>query len=336
VSPKNYIWMRTATLDFFAPGRARPAEVVDCEVVRVDPAFDQVVPPATPLERVAGGFEFTEGPVWSRKDGALLFSSPNTNAIYRWTPVGTVDVFRPKSGYTGTDIGRYHQPGSNGLTFDAEGRLAICQHGNRRIIRVEPHGNITVLADRYDGKHLNSPNDLVYRSDGTLFFTDPPFGLPELFDDPKKELSISGVYAVRRPGDVVLVTDELQGPNGLAFSPDERYLYVGNWDPERKVVMRYVLDEHGAAREASVFFDMTDAGGEDAIDGIKVDPGGNLFVCGPGGIWVLSPDGRHLGTIRPPEAPHNLAWGDDDGRTLYVTALSSLYRIRLTTKETDR
>ena len=336
VSPKNYIWMRTATLDFFASGRARPAEAVDYELVRVDPAFDQVVPPGTPLERVAGGFEFTEGPAWSRKDGALLFSSPNTNAIYRWTPVGTVDVFRPKSGYTGTDIGRYHQPGSNGLTFDAEGRLTICQHGNRRIIRVEPHGNITVLADRYDGKRLNSPNDLVYRSDGTLFFTDPPFGLPEVFDDPKKELSISGVYAVRRPGDVVLVTDELQGPNGLAFSPDERYFYVGNWDPERKVVMRYVLDEQGAAREASVFFDMTEAEGEDAIDGIKVDPDGNLFVCGPGGIWVLSPDGRHLGTIRPPEAPHNLAWGDDDGRALYVTALTSLYRIRLTTKETDQ
>ena len=194
-----------------------------------------------------GRFEFTEGPVWT-KDGALLFSSPNTNVIYRWTPLGTVDVFRSKSGYSGTDIGRYHQPGSNGLTFDPEGRLAICQHGNRQVIRVEPHGNITVMADRYDGKRLNSPNDLVYRSDGTLFFTDPPFGLPETFSDPKKELSISGVYAVRQPGEVLLVTDELEGPNGLAFSPDERFLYVGNWDPDRKVVMRYEVDRSGAAR----------------------------------------------------------------------------------------
>ena len=335
-SPQNYIWMRTATLDFYAADRARTAERVDCELVRVDPDFDEIVPPGASLERVAGGFEFTEGPVWSSKDGALLFSSPNTNAIYRWTPLGTVEVFRSKSGYTGTDIGRYHQPGSNGLTFDPQGRLAICQHGNRQVIRVEPHGNITVLADRYDGKRLNSPNDLVYRSDGTLFFTDPPFGLPDVFDDPKKELPFSGVYAVRRPGDVVLVTDELQGPNGLAFSPEERYLYVGNWDPERKVVMRYMVDEAGAVREATVFYDMTDAEGEDGIDGIKVDRDGNLFVCGPGGIWVLSADGRHLGTIRPPEAPHNLAWGDDDGRTLYVTALTSLYRIRLTNKESKQ
>jgi gluconolactonase len=335
VSPRNYIWMRTATLDFYAPGRATPAEHVECATVRIDPTFDRVVPSGARMERVAAGFEFTEGPVWTR-DGALLFSSPNTNVIYRWTPLGRVDVFRSKSGYTGVDVGRYHQPGSNGLTFDPEGRLAICQHGNRRVIRVEPHGNVTVLADSYDGKRLNSPNDLVYRSDGTLFFTDPPFGLPETFGDPKKELSISGVYAVRHPGDVVLVTDELQGPNGLAFSPDERFLYVGNWDPERKVVMRYEVDPSGRATEATVLFDMTSAEGEDAIDGIKVDRDGHLFVCGPGGIWVLSPTGRHLGTIRPPEAPHNLAWGDDDGRTLYVTALTSVYRIRLEMEGTEQ
>jgi gluconolactonase len=328
VSPRNYIWMRTASLDFYATDSVTPAEPVECEIVRIHSTFDQVVPLGARMERIASGFEFTEGPVWT-EGGALLFSSPNTNVIYRWTPLGTVEVFRSKSGYSGVDVGRYHQPGSNGLTFDPEGRLAICQHGNRRVIRVEPHGNVTVLADRYDGKRLNSPNDLVYRSDGTLFFTDPPFGLPEVFADPKKELSISGVYAVRQPGEVVLVTDELEGPNGLAFSPDERFLYVGNWDPKRKVVMRYEIDQSGAARAGSVLFDMTAADGEDAIDGIKVDPNGNLFVCGPAGIWVLSPGGRHLGTIQPPETPHNLAWGDNDGRTLYVTALTSIYRIRL-------
>jgi len=169
----------------------------------------------------------------------------------------------------------------------------------------------------------------VYRSDGMLFFTDPPFGLPDTFDDPKKELPFSGVFAVRRPGEVALVTAELEGPNGLAFSPDERYLYVGNWDPARKVVMRYEVDASGDVLDAAVFFDMTAADGEDAIDGIKVDRHGTLYVCGPGGIWVLAPDGRHLGTIRPPEAAHNLAWGGDDGRTLYVTALTSVYRIRL-------
>jgi gluconolactonase len=258
--------------------------------------------------------------VWTR-DGALLFSSPNTNAIYRWTPAGQVTVFRPKSGYTGTDVGRYHQPGSNGLTFDPEGRLTICQHGNRRVIRVNPHGDTTVLADRYEGKRLNSPNDLVYRSDGTLFFTDPPFGLP---DPAESELGFSGVYRVAE-GRTELVTDELEGPNGIAFSPDERHLYVGNWQDDRKVVWRHDL-ETGAGE---VFFDMTDASGEDAIDGIKVDRAGHLYVCGPGGVWVLSPDGDHLGTLAFPEAPHNLAWGDDDGRTLYVTALTGVYRLRV-------
>jgi len=258
--------------------------------------------------------------VWTR-DGALLFSSPNTNAIYRWTPGGAVTVFRPKSGYSGTDIGRYHQPGSNGLTFDPDGLLTICQHGNRRVIRVNPHGDISVLADRFDGKRLNSPNDLVYRSDGTLFFTDPPFGLP---DASESELGFSGVFRVR-DGEVTLVTDELEGPNGVALSPDERVLYVGNWDPQRKVVMRYDLE----SGEGTVLYDMTDAPGEDAIDGLKVDEVGNLYVCGPGGIWILTADGSHLGTLRLPEAPHNLAWGDDDGRTLYITAETSVYRIRL-------
>jgi gluconolactonase len=326
-SPHNYIWMRTATLDFYAPERARPADAVELDIDRVHRALDAVIEPDATLERVAGGFVFTEGPVWSA-DGSLLFSSPNTNSIYRWHPSGRVSVFRSKSGYTGTDIGRYSQPGSNGLTFDPQGRLTICQHGNRRVIRVEPHGNVTVLADQYDGGRLNSPNDLVYRSDGTLFFTDPPFGLPGVFGDPDKELAFSGVFAVR-DGQVTLVTDELEGPNGLAFSPDERYLYVGNWDPERKVVMRYELDTDEKPIASQVLFDMTDADGEDAIDGLKVDRVGNVYACGPGGIWIISPAGQHLGTVRLPEPPHNLAWGDDDGRTLYVTALTSVYRIRL-------
>ena len=322
-SPHNYIWMRSATLDLYAPERASTVEEAELEIDELDPRLGAIVPNDARLERVAGGFDFTEGPVWTR-DGALLFSSPNTNAIYRWTPSGTVSVFRPKSGYTGTDVGRYFQPGSNGLTFSPDGLLTICQHGNRRIIRVNPHGDTTVLADSFDGKRLSSPNDLVYRSDGTLFFTDPPFGLPGQFDDPEKELPFSGVFRAR-DGEVSLLTGELEGPNGLAFSPDERRLYVGNWDFERIVVMRYDPD----TGEGEVFFDMTGAAGEDAIDGIKVDREGNLYVCGPGGIWILSPEGEHLGTLRLPESPHNLAWGDDDSRALYVTALTSVYRLRL-------
>jgi gluconolactonase len=300
-SPHNYIWMRTATLDFHAPVASNGA-----------------------VERVAGGFEFTEGPVWS-PDGALLFSSPNTNTIHRLDPaLGQVTVFRPKSGYTGVDIGRYHQPGSNGLAFSPDGLLTICQHGNRRVIRVNPHGDITVLADRYEGRRLNSPNDLVYGSDGTLYFTDPPFGLPGMFGDPAKELPFSGVFAVRG-GAVELISDELQGPNGVALSPDERYLYVGDWDPEHKAVMRYDLASGGPGE---LLCDLTAEPGEDAIDGIAVDPDGRLYVCGPGGIWVLSPAGERLELIELPESPHNLAWGDEDGRSLYVTALTSIYRIR--------
>ncbi len=326
-APANYIWMRTATLDFYTADRARNTEDAPLTVRRVDAGLDAILTAQPRLERVATGFDFTEGPLWTR-DGGLLFSSPNTNAIYRWSPLGTVSVFRSKSGYAGLDIGRYAQPGSNGLTFDPEGRLAICQHGNRRVVRVEPHGNITVLADRYAGARLNSPNDLVYRSDGALFFTDPPFGLPEAYGDPGKELGFSGVFCVR-DGEVSLVTDELAGPNGLAFSPDERYLYVGNWDPLRTVVMRYELAADGSVVSAETFFDMTADPGEDAIDGIKVDIEGNLFVCGPSGIWVLAADGRHLGTLELPENPHNLAWGDDDACGLYVTALTSIYRLRL-------
>jgi len=320
-SPRNYIWMRTATLDFYASERARVGEEA---VLEVEGVLGGILQPNPSLDRVAGGFEFTEGPVWTR-DGALLFSSPNTNAIYRWTPNGAVTVFRPKSGYIGLDIGRYHQPGSNGLTLSPEGLLTICQHGNRRVIRVNPHGDTTVLADRYQGKRLNSPNDLVYSSDGALFFTDPPFGLPA---PDESELGFSGVYRVRDDA-VELLTDELSGPNGLAFSPDERWLYVGNWDSDRVVVMRYDPE----TGEGSVFYDMTGSPGsdEDAIDGIKVDTNGNLYVCGPRGVWVLSPDGEHLGTLVLPEAPHNLAWGGD-GHDLYITALTSVYRLRLETK----
>ncbi len=317
-SPRNYIWMRTATLDVYAAERAAVSVESPLEV-KGD--LTHILVADARLEKVAGDFEFTEGPVWTR-DGALLFSSPNTNAIYRLND-GAVTVFRSKSGYTGIDIGRYHQPGSNGLTLSPDGLLTICQHGNRRVIRVNPHGDITVLADSYEGRRLNSPNDLVYRSDGTLYFTDPPFGLP---DPAESELGFSGVFRVR-DGEITLLTDELLGPNGLAFSPDERWLYVGNWDFDRIVVMRYDAD----TGEGSVFFDMTSPDAEDAIDGIKVDLAGNLYVCGPGGIWVLSPQGEHLGTLKLPEAPHNLAWGGD-GHDLYITALTSVYRLRLETK----
>jgi len=325
--PVNFIWIRSATLDFFKPGDAGNVQPVKLEVDRKDPALDAVVPANATLECVATGFLFTEGPVW-HPDGYLLFSDPNANTIYRWSPDGQVSVFRAKSGYAGFDIGEYNQPGSNGLTLNKDGLLTIDEHGNRRVVRQERTGFITVLADRYEGKRLNSPNDLVYRSDGALFFTDPYFGLPKFDKDPHKELSFSGVFCLIN-GKLVLVTKELDGPNGIAFSPDEKYLYVGNWDPKKKVVMRYELNADGTVANGKVFFDMTSAPGDDAIDGVKVDQSGNVYVSGPGGLWILSPEGKHLGTLRGPEHAHNMAWGDADGRTLYWTAQSSIYRIRL-------
>jgi gluconolactonase len=296
--------------------------------------LDEIVPPGAKIEKLAGGFLFTEGPIWvprtEETDGYLLFSDPNNNLIYRWTPDGQLSIFMTKSGYRGMDIGEYGQPGSNGLTLDKLGRLTINQHGNRRVVRMEKNGQFTVLADRYEGKRLNSPNDLVYKSDGALYFTDPPFGLPKFFDDPRKELPYSGVFRVSPDGkNVQLLTKELSGPNGLAFSPDEKYFYVDNWDEKKKIIMRYEVNPDGTLSNGKVFFDMTSAEGEDALDGMKVDQKGNLYVSGPGGLWIITPEGKHLGTIVAPEHPHNFAWGDDDGKTLYLCAKTGLYRIRL-------
>lgn len=262
------------------------------------------------------------------KNGDFLFSDPNANKIYKYAANGTLAVFKNNSGYSGKDVAEYFQPGSNGLTVDPQGRLTINEHGNRRVTRVEKDGRLTVLADKYEGKRLNSPNDLVYRSDGALFFTDPPFGLPKFYDDPRKEFPYSGVFALYR-SQLKLVTADLKGPNGIAFSPDEKYLYVGNWDPAKKIVMRYEVNADATLSNGTVFFDMTSAPGEDAIDGIKVDQQGNLYVSGPGGLWIISSAGKHLGTIVAPKHPHNLAWGNDDGKTLYMTAQGTLYRMPL-------
>jgi gluconolactonase len=290
------------------------------------------------MEKVAGGFTFTEGPVWinagnpaiapDSSQGFLLFSDPNNDVIYRLTPEGEVQIYKTKSGYSGEDIGGYLQPGSNGLTTDSQGRLTICQHGNRRVVRIEKNGVTTVLADRYEGRRFNSPNDLVYRSDGTLYFTDPPFGEPKFFDDPRRELDYSGVFSVK-DGRVQLVSRDFRGPNGLAFSPDEKFLYIGDWDDRKKIVNRYPVNADGTLGRGELFFDMTGAPGEDAIDGIKIDQNGNVYVSGPGGLWILSPAGKHLGTVQGPEHPHNMNWGDADHRTLYLAAETGIYRIRL-------
>lgn len=351
--PTNFIWMRYARLVFYkaTPGPVvlTPSEV-NVEVVRNDPRMDEVVGPNPKVFKLAEGFKFTEGPIWVNKDGGyLLFSDPNSNTIYKYAPAGEgkLDVYRTPSGYSGADIAEYGQPGSNGLTLDSSGRLVVNQHGNRRVVRVESNGSETVLAESYDGKRLNSPNDLVYRSDGTLFFTDPPFGFPKAFIDSRKELPFSGVYSIYK-GKLQLISKDFSGPNGIALSPDEKYLYVGNWprgivgqalrkedEPvneigeKHKAIMRYEVLPDGTLRNGRLFFDFTDAPGEDGLDGIKVDQKGNVYVSAPGGLWVLSPEGKHLGTIVTPRHPHNFHWGDDDGKTLYLCARDALYRIRL-------
>jgi gluconolactonase len=327
--PTNFIWMRDARLSFHSGARTPatvPPQEVNIEVVRKDPAIDRIVGHNPKAHKLAEGFQFTEGPVWDSSTQSLLFSDPNRNTIYRYSDGAGLTVFRTASGYSGTDIAEYQQPGSNGLAFDAQGRLTINEHGNRRVSRLEPDGNVTVLADRFEGKRLNSPNDLVYRSDGALFFTDPPFGLPKVFEDPRKELSYSGVYALVN-GRLRLLNNKLSGPNGIAFSPDEKTLYVGNWDEKHKVVMAFDVAADATLSSGRVFVDMTAAAGEDAIDGIKVDRTGNVFVSGPGGLWVLSSSGKHLGTIVLPRHVHNMAWGPDG--VMYLTSRDRLYRIAL-------
>ena len=225
-------------------------------------------------------------------------------------------------------MAEYGQPGSNGLTLDARGRLTINEHGNHRIVRVEADGRETILASSYEGKRLNSPNDLVYRSDGALYFTDPPFGLPKFFDYPRRELDFSGVYLLKDDR-LTLLTGELTGPNGIALSPDERTLYIGNWDEQRKVVLRLALRPNGTTGPSEVFFDLTSVPGPEAIDGIKVDVEGRVYIAGPGGIYVVARDGRLLGTIVLPAPAHNFAFGGADGKSLYVTAEGNLYRVPL-------
>ncbi len=328
--PDNYIWLRSCTLDFYESYPTLSKWQGIGEIVMIDEKLKEVIEVDEKIEKLADGFQFTEGPVW-HPDNFLLFSDPNANVIYKYDPVTrNISIYFTKSGYSGIDIGEYHQPGSNGLAIDQEGRLLVCQHGNRRVIRHEKKGPITVLADTYDGKKLNSPNDLVLKSDGSLYFTDPPYGLPANYNDPKKELAHQGIYRLKN-GALDLLSTELGGPYGIAFSPDEQYLYVGNWDIRdvfhTKTVWRYQVKSDGTLHHGKEFFNFNQTNEAEAIDGIKIDRNGYLIVSAPGGIWILSPEGNLLGKIIGPERPANMAWGDD-GKTLYLTAHTGLYKIR--------
>ena len=340
--PDNYIWVRNAVVDFYKTGLpVNPSWKDIGKIYTIDESLNDIITPGTKIEKIADGFSFTEGPVW-HPDGYLLFSDPNTNTIYRYNPNNhNVTVYMSHSGYTGADIGEYGQPGSNGLAIDKEGRLIIDQHGNRRVIRIEKKGPVTILADQIDGKRFNSPNDIVLRNDGTVYFTDPPYGLPGFFNDAKKELDYSGVFMIKN-GKVSVVAKDLGGPNGLAFSPDEKYFYVTNWDirdiHHTKTLWRYEVQPDGTLKDGKVFYDFSFTEDDEALDGMKVDKEGNLYVSASGGLWILSKEGKLLGKIVTPERPANMAWGDEDGKTLYLTAHTSLYKMRVNTgnRETGR
>jgi gluconolactonase len=294
-------------------------------IVRLDPAFDALVSKDAVIEKVAGGFEFTEGPLW-RPDGVLWFSDVTGNVVRSLTPAGQATVLIPKAGgETNAPAGSFIGP--NGMVADKDGYVLLCQHTNRRIVRVAKDMTITPYLEKFEGKRFNSPNDLVYRSDGTLYFTDPPYGLLKQDDDPAKELKFNGVFRYAK-GKLTAVIKDLGRPNGIALSPDEKTLYVDNSDEKKRIWMRYDVAADGSTSNGKLFADVTAEKEEGLPDGFKVDSQGNIWSSGPAGIWVFSPDGKHLGTLKTPEIPANCNWGDD-GKSLYITARTSVYRIKL-------
>ena len=316
--------------------RATPiAPAAGARIDRLDPAFDALVPPNARVEKLAEGFDWTEGPVWRKSGGYLLFSDIPKNTIYRWKEGEGLSVFLRPAGYALGTTPPGREIGSNGLTFDAQGRLVVADHGNRGISRWNDSlFTRTVVVDRFEGKRFNSPNDLVWAPNGDLYFTDPSYGLAKLNDDPAKELSFNGVYRLAANGTLTLVTRELTFPNGIALSPDARTLYVAISDGKMPYIMAYDVQPDGNVGRGRIFYDAKARVAQKlpgALDGLKVDAKGNIFTTGPGGILVLSPAGKHLGTIFPGDVVANVAWGDD-GSTLYMTVNHQLMRVRTSTK----
>jgi sugar lactone lactonase YvrE/alpha-L-fucosidase len=313
-----------------AAGKGKTTYPAVGTIQRLDPRFDRLVPRDAVLEKLAEGFKWSEGPIWvGQPNSCLLFSDIPNNVVMKWTEAAGLSVFLKPSGYTGTTP-RGGELGSNGLTLDALGRLVLCQHGDRRIVRREPDGRWTTLVDRYEGKRLNSPNDLVFKSNGDLYFTDPPYGLPQGADDRSRELDFCGVFRwSAADGKVTLLIRDMTRPNGIAFSPDEKILYVSQSDPQKAVWMAFPVKGDGTLGPGRVFYDATrwTTSLEGLPDGMKIDRSGNLFAAGPGGVNVFSPDGTLLGRINPGQITANCAFGED-GSVLYITANRYLCRIR--------
>lgn len=311
-------------------GEAGPEVVAWIE--RADPGLDELIAPDAKVEVLAEGFEWSEGPVWIPEGGYLLFSDVPKNVIYRWKEGQGVDVFLKPSGYTGFRE-RGGESGSNGLALDPQGRLLVCQHGDRRVARWEK-GCFITLAHEYNGKPLNSPNDLVVKSNGDIYFTDPPYGMTAEAKQDPNALDFCGVYRISRDGTLTLLTQEMTRPNGIAFSPDEKTLYVAQSDPERPLWMAFPVQSDGTLGPGRVFFDAKpwqEAKLPGLPDGMKVDQKGNLFATGPGGVNIFRPDGTFLGRIRVKVPTANCAFGND-GSVLYITADMYLLRVRTKTK----
>jgi gluconolactonase len=306
-------------------------------IARLDPAIDKLVPADAQMEVICQGFAWCEGPVWVRDRGFLLFSDIPHNAIMRWDEEAGCSLYLKPAGYTGASP-RGGESGSNGLALDRQGRLILCQHGDRRVARLnsswdDPKPNYLTLSDRYDGKRFNSPNDAVVHSSGAIYFTDPPYGLEKNVDDPAKELPFQGVYRIAPDGSVTLLTKELERPNGIAFSPNEKTLYVANSHGPRPIIMAFPVKEGGTLGNGRQFFSARElsAKHEGACDGMTVDAGGNVFATVPGGVAILTPEGKQLGLLNIGDRTSNCEFGED-GATLFITANHNLLRIRLSTK----
>lgn len=310
---------------------AEPAHPFHPSFDRRDPAFDRLIAPSTQFEKLAEGFTWSEGPLWL--DGALVFSDVPQNITYRWKPgMKTAEIFLRPSGMMEPRPG-IRECGSNGLTRDTQGRLVLCQQGERRIARYE-NNSYTVLVDRFEGKRFNSPNDIVQRKNGDFYFTDPPYGLKGEDQSPVKEQSFNGVYRLSSDGHISVLLKNLTRPNGLGFSPDEKILYVTVSDPAATRVMAYDVQADGALANERVFYDaqpLKDAGGPGLCDGMKVDREGNVWSTGPGGLLVISPAGKLLGRLVTGEPTSNCNWGGD-GSTLYITANMFLVRVQTQTR----
>lgn len=322
-------------LAFIATGNCFAQNVKpNSKIIVNDPLIYQIIPKDAQVEILADGFEWSEGPLWLPNENKLLFSDIPNNSIFEWTEKGGKKLYLKPAGYTGKEM-RGGETGSNGLLLNPEGQLILCQHGDRRIARMNapiknPKADFITLTDNYNGRKLNSPNDAVLSKNGAIYFTDPPYGLEKNMDDPAKELDFQGVFKVDKMGKTTLLTKELSRPNGIAFSPDYQKFYVSNSDPNHAVWMVYDVNDKGLLENGKLFFDVTDK--NTAVngnpDGMKVHPNGWVFATGPGGVLIFTPDGKHLGTIFTGEKTANCAFNDDYS-AMFITADHYLLRVKL-------